>query len=389
MAAEKKLTKRFVEGIAPLEHQEILIWDIELRGFGLRVFPSGRKTYFIQYRNQLNRTRRIKIGLHGVITTEQAREDAKKILVRVVRGEDPSQIKRQFREKPTMDHLADAYLEMHAKIHKKPQGYREDKSMFDNIVLKKWTGCALDTITSHDIQMSHRVLRRIPYRANRVLALLSKAFNLAVQWKWCTENPVRGVQKYQEQKRTRWLNDKELKQLLKVLDQYCDQNIANIIRLLLLTGSRTGEVLKATWDQFNLEAGVWTKPAHTTKQKRMAHLPLSLHTITLLKTMKQTTTTKHLFPGKVEGKPLYTIKNSWDTIRKRAMLEDVRLHDLRHTHASHLVSQGLSLNIVGQLLGHTQASTTYRYAHLADQTLRDAAEVFGRTFERITHKGAE
>ncbi len=137
------------------------------------------------------------------------------------------------------------------------------------------------------------------------------------------------------------------------------------------------------WEQFDLEKGVWTKPAHTTKQRRMEHLPLSSQVIEMLKSMKAEADSPFLFPGKVPGKPLQEIKKAWNTIRKKAGLPDVRLHDLRHTYASHLVSSGLSLSIVGKLLGHTQASTTQRYAHLADEPLREATELFGSKMEKL------
>ena len=163
------------------------------------------------------------------------------------------------------------------------------------------------------------------------------------------------------------------------MEEYQDQSVANALRLLLLTGSRRNEVLHATWDQFNLEAGVWTKPAHTTKQKRMEHLPLPAEALDILKEMGGESDSPFLFPGKIPGKPLQEIKKAWATIIKKADLANVRIHDLRHTHASHLVSSGLSLSIVGKLLGHTQASTTQRYAHLADEPLRQATQVFGNT----------
>jgi integrase len=155
-----------------------------------------------------------------------------------------------------------------------------------------------------------------------------------------------------------------------------------------LTGSRRGEVLTSTWDQFDLEKGVWTKSAHSTKQKRMEHLPLSNIVLEILKNMKIRSNSPFLFPGKVPGKPLQEIRKGWETIKKKAGLSDLRLHDLRHTHASHLVSSGLSLSIVGKLLGHTQASTTMRYAHLADEPLRQAAELFGSKVEKLTEKAA-
>ncbi len=175
--------------------------------------------------------------------------------------------------------------------------------------------------------------------------------------------------------------------LLNALNATPHQTTANIIRLLLLTGARKHEVLSATWDQFNLEKGVWTKRAHTTKQKKMEYLPLSPAALSLLKEIKdEQNDSPFLFPGNVQGKPLQDIKGSWATICKQANLEDFRVHDLRHTYASHLVSSGLSLSIVGKLLGHTQAATTQRYAHLADEPLREATTLFAEKFTELNNR---
>lgn len=150
-----------------------------------------------------------------------------------------------------------------------------------------------------------------------------------------------------------------------MLDLYGSRSRSNIIKLLLLTGARSHEILKAKWDQFDLEKAVWTKPSHTTKQQKMEHCPLSPSALNIIKKLNEVKADGvHLFPGKIPEKPLQTIKKSWATIRKRANLSDIRLHDLRHTYASHLVSSGLSLSVVGKLLGHTQASTTQRYMHI-------------------------
>ena len=380
-----KLTKRAVESTEADSKKRIEIWDTEVTGFYVRVYPTGKKTYFLQFRNKDRESRKIKIGVHGTITTELAREKAIKLSLSISAGEDPS--KTVTKEKTyTMQELAEKYLEFHAKNKKRPKGYKEDKSVINNIILKKFGNLAVNSLSTLELQKLHSELQSTPYRANRVRALLSKMFTLAVQWGWRADNPVNGVEKYQEYKRHRWLSDEEVQKLWTTLDTYYNQSVADAIRLLLLTGSRRNEVLHATWDQFNLEKGVWTKPAHTTKQKRMEHLPLSSLVLEILTDMKEEAESPFLFPGKVAGKPLQEIKKAWDTIRKRADLPDVRLHDLRHTHASHLVSSGLSLSIVGKLLGHTQASTTQRYAHLADEPLREAAQLFGCKVQKLIEK---
>lgn len=386
MSGTQKLTKRFIESVSPDLEKEILVWDSELKGFGVRIFPTGRRTYFVQYRNQFGGTRRKKIGVHGIITAELARDEAKKLLGEVAKGEDPSKEHQEAKKKQTMAELCKEYLEVYAKTKKRPLSYKGDERMIRNIILKRFGEKKIEEITTHGIQHLHHELRETPYTANRVCSLLSRMFNLAICWGWSSQNPVKGISKYQEQKRNRWLNDTELQRLYEVLDSYHNPSVANAIRLLILTGSRRNEVLSATWDQFDLEKGIWTKPAHTTKQKKMEHLPLSSQVLQLLKKMKEKAITNLLFPGKVEGASLQDIKKAWNTIRNRAGLPEVRLHDLRHTHASHLVSSGLSLSIVGKLLGHTQPSTTQRYAHLADTPLREAAELFGLKMARLEGK---
>ena len=388
MATPQKLTKRSVEIIEPHQTQELLIWDRELKGFGVRVFPTSRKTYFVQYRNEGGATRRKKIGVHGSITAEQAREEAKKLLGGIAKGEDPSKEAKQLKLTPTFEKLAYDYLNICAKANKKPKGFTEEKRVINKILLKRFGAWKITDITTRDLQFLQNDLQKTAYAANRVRSLLSRMFNVAIQWGWMTTNPIKGVTKYKEHQRKRWLNNEEMQRLYAVLDTYRDQSVANAIRLLLLTGSRLNEVLSATWDQFDIEKGIWTKPYRNTKQARMEHHPLSSQVVLILKKMTETAASPYLFPGKVPGKPLQYMNKSWNSIRIQAgFLEHTRLHDLRHTYASHLVSSGLSLSIVGKMLGHTQAATTMRYAHLADEPLREAAEFFGSKLDALTGKG--
>ncbi|MFI5344624.1 MAG: tyrosine-type recombinase/integrase [Chlamydiales bacterium] len=379
-----KLTKRVVESARPDPTKRIEIWDTDVTGFYVRIYPTGKMTYFLQFRNKNRESRKVKIGVHGSITTELAREQAIKLSLQIGAGEDPSVKVVPKETAHTVSELGEKYLALHAKSKKAAKGYKEDSAILRNIILKRFANMTVDSISTLDLQKLHSDLEKTPYRANRARSLLSKMFNLAIQWGWRADNPVTGVEKYQEFKRHRWLDDEEVQKLFSVLETYPSQNVANIIRLLLLTGSRYNEVVSATWEQFDLEKGVWTKPAHSTKQRKMEHLPLSSIVLELLKDMKNVAESPFLFPGKVPGQPLKDIKKAWHTIRKRAGFPEVRIHDLRHTHASHLVSSGLSLSIVGKLLGHTQASTTQRYAHLADAPLRQAAELFGSKVESLT-----
>jgi len=220
----------------------------------------------------------------------------------------------------------------------------------------------------------------VGYLANRTLALLSTMFELSVRWGYRSNNPAKGITKFHEEKRDRWLSDDELSRLLTALDDHPNQVAANAIRLQLLTGARIGEVLSARWEDFDLDRGVWTKPSHHTKQKGTEHLPLSASAMELLRGMHGQTEEARtfLFPGRNPDRPISDLKRFWKAVTSAAGLEDYRIHDNRHTHASYLVSSGMSLAIVGRLLGHTNPMTTQRYAHLADDPLRAAAEVFGK-----------
>jgi len=236
-----------------------------------------------------------------------------------------------------------------------------------------------------DVQDLHNTMRETPYQANRMLSLLSKMFQLSVRWGWRVDNPARGVEKFHEEKRYRWLSDAELLRLTDALDCHPNQLAANAIRLQLLTGARIGEVLSAKWSDFDLDRGVWIKPSHHTKQKRTEHLPLSGAARDMLLRMHKMADGKSvfLFPGRNPKKPLVDLKRFWKSIMSMSGIEDYRIHDNRHTHASQLVSSGMTLAIVGRLLGHTNPMTTQRYANLADDPLRQAAEMLAEKMKRL------
>jgi integrase len=200
-------------------------------------------------------------------------------------------------------------------------------------------------------------------------------FSLAIRWRWRPDNPCRGIERNPENKRTRYLSSDELGRLTAALAAHEDQQAANIIRLLLLTGARKGETLAAKWEDFDLEAGVWTKPGATTKQATEHRVPLSAPARQLLAGMPREG--EYLFPGARARGHRVDLKGPWPAICKAANLKGVRLHDLRHTYASVLASSGQSLHVIGALLGHTQPSTTHRYAHLLDDPLRAATETAG------------
>mgnify|MGYP003582303015 CR=1 FL=1 len=373
--------------------------DRGVRGFGIRITAAGARSFVLNYRNADGRERRHTLGKYPGLSVEAARKKARDLRYIIDHaGADPRAERAARLAAPKMSDLCDHYIESHLP-DKRPASAADDKAMIAKIIRPKIGGELVSAIDKAAVVRLHRNLSETPYRANRVLSLLSKMFALAEQdLAWCRSNPVRGIKRNAEEKRERYLSAEEIARLTDALARYEDQSVANIVRLLLLTGARRGEVLQARWSQFDLDAGVWIKPSAMTKQKTVHRVPLSDGAAALLRSIWNAAPreeggklkSEYVFPGPRSGEPRVEIKDEWAAIAISAGLYDVvpgknakgepieikkvncRLHDLRHTYASILVSAGLSLPIIGRLLGHTQASTTHRYAHLMDDPLRQA-----------------
>ena len=248
--------------------------------------------------------------------------------------------------------------------------------MLDRIVLPKLAKMRLSEVERDDVETLHNSLEDTPYQANRVLSLLSKMFTYAMERKWMAENPANGITHFPEKKRDDWFDLDQLHAISDALDAYEEQDAADALRLLIVTGARPHEVLGAEWTQFDLRRGVWTKPSHHTKERKTEHVPLSEAALAILSGMAEHKAGIYLFPGREPGTARTTLRSAWRQLCKDAGLANVRIYDLRHTFASHLVSRGLSLPVIGRLMGHTQPGTTARYAHVADSALRDATNNF-------------
>jgi integrase len=382
-----KLTDASVRSIAPGGGTRIT-YDAgpdSVRGFGIRVTAAGAKSFVLNYVVD-GRERRMTIGSYPAWKVAVARKEAERLREGVERGVDPLGQKQAKRDAPTVKELCDRYINEHAVKKRSDKG---DRAMLRLYVRPELGSRKVASITFADVDQLHRkVSKDAPYQANRLLSLLSKMFSLAIRWQMRTDNPAKGVERNQEQPRHRYLSGDELRRLTEALAAHSSQAAANAVRLLLLTGARRGEVLGATWDQFDLTEGVWTKPSSHTKQKREHRVPLSAPARQLLAEMrrdaeeraeeKKRDPSPYVFParGGIAG-PMTEIKKSWAALCKAAKIEGVRIHDLRHSYASMLASAGLSLPIIGALLGHTQTQTTARYAHLFDDPLRAATERVG------------
>jgi integrase len=365
-----------------------LHFDGKIPGFAARITANGVVAFVLDYSIEY-RQRRYTIGRYPGITLQAAKEKAQELRRDIVNGIDPMVKRRRDRQAPTMRDLAADYFQLHANKNKRPNSLRADHSMLDRLILPRMGGLKVSAVTRRDIVKFHNALEETPYQANRCLALLSKMFNEAILWHadepvWRTDNPVRGVKRFPEEKLERWLNEEEMDRLLEVLRAFPDRQVVAAILLIMLTGCRKMEALGATWQQFDFQRRMWTKPAHATKQKRVQHVPLSGPVLALLEQLREKRKEggAFVFPSKKSASGhLCDVLHPWNSIRADAKLEArTRIHDLRHTFASYLAGIGTPLAMIGKLLGHTRSVTTERYAHLADEPVRAAAEAFGKLF---------
>jgi integrase len=393
-----RLTNKFVAKLTG----EDMWWDDDPKatGFGVRSYAGGGKSFFVDYR--LNgRQRRYTIGPFPRWSAEAAREEAKKLRKGIDRGVDPAGDKRARRIAPTVQDLIDRYIADH--LPKKSLAgprLRDERTMLAEIGAKLGKHTKVADIHGGDIADMHRRITESgrPVRANRILAIASKMFSLSLVPKagetlpWRNAvlgNPCRGIERNREEAKERFFSQSELTAISDALAKYAG-GAANCVRLIMLTGCRPIEAMKAQWEEFDKEPGCWIKPSAHTKQRKVHKLPLSPAAIELVDRLREKRKGKWVFPGDVPGAHLTALSRVWTFVRKQTGLgKDARLYDLRHSFASVGAGGGLSLPIIGKLLGHSQSRTTQRYAHLADDPLREAAEKITTVITGAGKPGAE
>jgi integrase len=358
-------------------------------GFGVRAYAGGAKTFVLLYRSRKTRAEHLyTIGSFPDWSVPAARAEARELKRRIDLGGDPQAERKAARDAATVADLCDRFLTEYV-VRKQPNTRRDYTGIVETII-KPALGRKMVTAVDHaDIEKLHReITERASHRANRTVAVLSRMMTLAIKWRMRADNPVRGVERNPEGKRKRYLKGDELRLLTKALAEHEDQRVANVFRLLLLTGARKGEVLSATWDQFDFGGNVWTKPAATTKQRQEHEIPLSPVALQLLETMRKTSapTARFLFPSHGTTGHLTEVKKAWAAVCRAGGIVGLRVHDLRHSYASMLASAGYSLPTIGALLGHTQPNTTHRYAHLLDDPLREATSKVGALMSGLVAK---
>jgi integrase len=378
-----KITKRVVDSAKP-GASDYFIWDDEIAGFGLRVLPSGKKSYLIQYRTG-GRTRRMSLGRHGTVTPDAARKRAKTLLGLVAKGEDPAEERSSHRRSPTVSTVCDRFLNEHVPQRCKPRTAKEYQRSVDLFIKPAIGTHKIVDVARADIAKLHTSMSHIPYQANRTLGVLSVVFNLAEIWglRQDGSNPCRHVKKFKEEKRERFLSKEELANLGCVLDEIETETpeakpALDAVRLLVVTGARLSEILTLKWSYIKGKMAVL--PDSKTGPKTLYLFPPA---IKVLKQIPVVDGNPYVIVGRVPGHHLTDLEKPWRRIRKRAGLDDVRIHDLRHTFASLAVGQGMSLPMIGKLLGHQQVQTTARYAHLADDHVTAYAEQFTTEFKCI------
>lgn len=370
----------------------VIYYDGAPPGFGLQVTRAGRRSWTLDYKVKKLKQRRFVIGAFPTWKTKDAREEASRLSREVDKGKDPFQQEKDAIAAKTMDELIDAYKTEHLPT-KRPSSQRNDKAMLEHTIRPAFHNVRVEDLTVSQVQDLYSKLKaKTPIQANRVLSLLSMLFRIAVRKNWrdaASGNwaDAKAFTKARETKRERYLDKDEYKRLHKALSAFPGSQSADVIRLLLLTGARRGETLSATWNQFDLDEKTWKKPASATKTKKTHTVPLSGPAVTLLSEMwavaKKRGATKHdkVFPDTSRGTADSNLDSFWSKVCETAQLKNIRVHDLRHSYASLLVSAGFALPQIGALLGHTNAATTQRYAHMDVKALQDATDKVGANWE--------
>lgn len=379
-----RLTKTLVEkSNAPVSGAKYL-WDDKVSGFGVKVLASGKRKYVLKYRTaggRSGRQRWLSIGAHGSVTCEQARTAAQSALVEVMKGNDPQADRKMVAEQHLLSDVWDRFALDHLSL-KKPATRRDYQANWGDKIAPFLGRQRVVEITRSDADTFHKRMQRTPYRANRVLALLSHLMNLAELWGWRDQgtNPCKSISKFSEKPRQRFLSQDEVHHLFEVLDGLAlegkiSRTQGNVVKLLLLTGARSGELMSARWEWIDWNRHTIQVPDSKSGEKEI-YLSDAANAV-LLDQQVEASGSDYIFPANSERGHIVNLRAPWLRICKAAGFTGVRIHDLRHTAASLALAQGVSLPIIGKLLGHTQAQTTLRYAHLEANPAHAAASLIG------------
>ena len=379
--APKTLSDRFVETLT-VRHDTI-VWDRRLPGFGVRAYPTGGKTYFAQAQGP-NGRQRIRIARHGTLNARQARTQAGRIIAGIHAGETfPTARRGSKSDTPTLAEVAARYLDDYVAVRLKPETVNRIRSTLNRHILPAIGRYRIDAVQRRHVAALHRRLSGKPAKANQVLGTLSFMYELAETWGYVPDgyNPCRGVKRYPSRRRERFLTDRELDRLGRVLaDSQTGSKTARsaiaALRLLLLTGCCKNEIVRLRWAHVGLDRAELRLPDTKTGARTIA-LPAAA--VNVLADLTRVPGNPWVFPGHAPGTRICGIDSVWFRVRKRAGLHDVRIHDLRHSYASRALALGEPLPMIGKLLGHRRIETTARYAHLTEDAVLESAERIAAT----------
>jgi integrase len=372
-----KITKRTVDAIKPDPHRDVLTWDDELPGFGIRCRPSGAKTYFLKYRTSAGRQRWLTLGAHGPLTPEQARTKALREKAAVADGEDPSGDRQRKRREDTVAAVADRYLAEHVAAHNKPSTAGEVRRIVETRIKPKLGAIKITDLTRADIKAWHQSMSATPYEANRALAYCSRMMNLAAtDWGLREGNPCAGIKRFPERRRERFFADAELAQIGEALSAAEREGAEApgfilLVRLLATTGMRLGEALGLQWTDVDL-ANRAIRLRDAKAGARTVHLGAAA--VAILDAVEERN--GYVVRGSSHAAPLptRTAENAWRRLRNRAGIPDGRLHDLRHTAGTFAALAGANAFAVRDLLGHRTLAMTGRYVERAADMVRATAD---------------
>ena len=377
-----RLTKRAIDALDP-RAKPFIAFDADVKGFGVRVMPSGLKSFVIEYRpgagGRTVKKRRMTLGRYGSITPDQARRAALAVLAHVRLGVDPQAEKTRQRAALSVADIIAAFLDDHGeKIKPRTKaGYAISLGR----VRAAHGDVKAESLSRTELAVLHRSMSSTPYAANRMLAAVSSLYRWGADRELLPEghgNPAARLTRFREQSRERFLTGEEMARLGDALADAVslDPFAIAAIRLLCLTGARLREILHAKWEHVDLERETIFLPDSKTG-KRTVYLNAAARSI--IAALPHVEGNPHVFPGKNDGRPRDGLDRPWAAITKAAGLEGLRVHDLRHSFASIGAGASLGLPIIGKLLGHTQSATTARYAHVGTDPVRQAVETIGAT----------
>ncbi|WP_428521987.1 tyrosine-type recombinase/integrase [Roseibium sp.] len=404
-----KLSKRRIDAAKP-GGKKYFLWDGDLKGFGVVILPSGKKNFIVQFRTLEGRSRRLTLGLYGALTPDEARKLAIKALSETKHGQDPMADRHKLRRAPTVNDLMVKYISEYVELHNRPTTLKHVKWMFETVIGPKLGSLKVASVKRKDILQVHTGLAKTPTKANHMLGYLSKAFNLAEMWEWRAEqtNPVRGVKKFKENARDRYLTNEELTRLGVVLDEAETEGLPWIVkatgrnarhvakspelkrapvnemavkalRLLLMTGARLNEIISLEWRHVDFHIGTVALPSRKGDGRR-PH-PVSSAVMDILADLSKNRRSHFVLPrdnDPDEHVSREVMESSWRRIRHFAEIPDVRIHDLRHTVGTYAAQAGGNAFLISHLLRHSNIQVTDRYVSQDFNPIRLLSEAIGQ-----------